>query len=373
MVVVACDKFKGSLTSEEVAQAITRGVRRVAPGADVVAVPVADGGDGTLAAALAAGFERVPVVVSGPTGEPVETAYARRGDVAVVELADCCGLLRLPGGVLAPLTASSRGLGEAVVAALDAGVRTIVLAVGGSASTDGGAGMLAALGARLLDARGEPLLDGGGALADVATVELSALHPRLAEVTVVLATDVQNPLLGQQGAAMIFGPQKGATSSQVATLDAALARYAALITAATGVDARPLPGAGAAGGVGFAALGVMGATMRPGIEIVLGWSDFERLLQRADLVITGEGSLDQQTLLGKTPAGVAEAAQRAGVPVVAVCGRALLTADEVAGTAITHVYALTDLEPDPAVCMSQAGPLLTELAARVATDWVVRR
>lgn len=368
--VVACDKFKGSLTATQVAAAIERGIRRILPGAAVVAVPVADGGDGTLDAALAAGFERVPVRVSGPTGQPVDTAYAWRDGVAVVEMADCCGLLRLPNGVLQPLTASSRGLGEAAAAALDAGARHLVLAVGGSASTDGGAGMLAALGVRLRDAAGTDVPDGGGNLAALATVDMAALHPRLRDVSVVLATDVRNPLLGDHGAAAIFGPQKGATIDQVASLDEALAHYAHLVTAATGIDARDLPGAGSAGGVGFAALGVLGATMRPGVEIVLAWSRFESLLEGADLVVTGEGSLDRQTLLGKTPAGVAAAARSAGVPVIAVCGRAGLTEAELAGTGIERVYALTDLEPSPEICMRDADRLLGDLSARVAEEWL---
>jgi len=369
--VVACDKFKGSLTAAEVADGIARGVRRVAPDAEIAVVPVADGGDGTLDAALSAGFTRVAVTVPGPTGEPVDTAYALRDGVAVVEMADACGLLRLPGGELAPMTASSRGLGVALAAALADGAREIVLGVGGSASTDGGAGMLAALGARFLDAAGEDLPDGGGALAALTTVDLSGLSTGWADVSVVLATDVQNPLLGPQGAPSIFAPQKGASEAQLAELEDSLTHYARLVTEAAGVDARGLPGAGAAGGVGFAALGVLGATMRPGVEIVLGWSGFDTLVADADLVVTGEGSLDRQTLLGKTPAGVAAAAQRAGVPVVAVCGRSLLTPDELTGTGIQRVYALTDIEPDPAISMRDAGRLITDLAAAVAKDWLL--
>ncbi len=370
-VVVACDKFKGSLTAAEVAEAVTRGFRSVVPDADIVVVPVADGGDGTLAAAMAAGFERVPITVSGPTGMPVGTAYARLGDTAVVEMADCCGLLRLPDGELHPLTASSRGLGEAVAAALHAGATHIVLGVGGSASTDGGAGMLAALGARFRDHSGRDLPDGGAALAEIASIDLRSLDQRCSDARFVLATDVQNPLLGEQGAAAIFGPQKGASPQQVAELDRALDHYADLVTAATGEDARQLPGAGSAGGVGYAALAVLGAAMRPGVQIVLEWSNFDDLLKGADLVITGEGSLDQQTLLGKTPAGVAKAAARASVPVVAVCGRSLLTADELRATTIAGVYALTDLAPDPQVCMREAKALLPRLMERVAREWLM--
>ncbi len=369
-VLLACDKFKGSLTASEVVEALVAGIRDARPDADVVAIPVGDGGDGTLEAALAAGFTRVPVTVAGPTGEPVDTAYALRDDEALIEMADACGLLRLPGGVRAPLTASSRGLGEAIAAAHDSGAQRLHVAVGGSASTDGGTGMLAALGVRFLDAAGADLPDGGGALVDLASVDLSGLDPRLADRQIVLATDVDNPLTGERGAAAVFGPQKGADAAQVARLDAGLGRLAGLVSDQNGRDDAARPGAGAAGGVGWAALAVLGATMRPGVEIVLGWSGFDALLVEASLVVTGEGSLDSQTLGGKTPAGVAKAAAARGVPVVAVCGRSLLDPDELAGTAIERVYALTELEPDPEACMRDAAPLLRRVAASVADDWL---
>ena len=371
-VLVACDKFKGSLTAAEVADRISAGLAAVAPTTAVVRVPVADGGDGTLDAAVAAGFTRVPVTASGPTGEPVATSYAVRGDLAVVEMADACGLLRLPGQVHAPMTASSRGLGEVIAAALDAGCRRVVLGIGGSASTDGGAGMLSALGVRLLDAAGAALPEGGGALGRLARIDLGGIHPALAQTEVTLACDVTNPLLGPSGAPAVFAPQKGASPEQVLELEACLRHFAMVVTAATGRDDSLLPGAGAAGGVGYAALALLGARMRPGIEVVQEMSHFAELVADAALVITGEGSLDRQTLLGKTPAGVAAAAASAGVPVVSVCGRALLTAAEVEDTAIERVYALTDLEPDPAVCMRDAGPLLERLSAQVASDWLAR-
>jgi glycerate kinase len=285
-------------------------------------------------------------------------------------MADACGLLRLPGGVKHPMTASSRGLGEVVAAALDAGVREIVMGIGGSASTDGGAGMLVALGARLRGADGGALPEGGAALSRVAAVDLTGIHAGLADARITLASDVTNPLLGEHGAPRVFAPQKGASPEQVAALEAALSHFADVVSATTGRDDRDLPGAGAAGGVGYAAQAVLGARMRPGIDVVLEMSHFAELVLHAELVITGEGSLDLQTLLGKTPAGVARAARAAGVPVVAVCGRALLTAAEAAGTGIGRVYALTDLEPDAAVCMRNAGPLLQRLSAQVAREWL---
>lgn len=368
-VLIASDKFKGSLTAAEVAAAVGSGVRRVLP-AVVDAVPVADGGDGTLAAAEAAGFTLVPVTVDGPTGEPVRTAYARRGELAVVELADAAGLVRLPGDP-DPLRASSRGAGEALAAAIDAGCRQVVLGIGGSASTDGGAGLLRGLGARLLDADGEDVADGGGSLDEVARVELDEVRRRVGGVVVTVACDVDNPLTGPRGAAAVYGPQKGATPEQVRRLDAALDHWADVLAAATGADVRDHPGAGAAGGVGFAALAVLGAELRSGIGLVLDLVGFHDLLAGADLVVTGEGALDEQTLHGKAPAGVAAAARRAGVPVVAVCGVNRLDPARMRAAGIEAAYALADIEPDLQRCLTDGVPLLEELGERIAAAHLV--
>ncbi|WP_168582144.1 glycerate kinase [Gephyromycinifex aptenodytis] len=365
-VLIACDKFKGSLSAHQVIEHLQAGLQEGAPGVDVRSVIIADGGDGTLDAAEVAGFEPVPLTCAGPTGEPVHTRYVRRGHEAVVEMADACGLMRLPAGERRALEASSAGLGEVIKAALDADVQEIVIGIGGSASTDGGVGMLTALGARFLDEHGQELPPGGGALTTLERVDLSGLHPRLSEVAITVACDVDNPLLGERGAAAIFGPQKGASPQDVKHLDTGLARLAQLVAQATGRDVADQPGAGAAGGVGWAALAVLGARMRPGIEIVLDLNNFGELLNGARLVVTGEGSLDLQTLLGKAPAGVAAAARAAGVPIVAVCGRALLSEQEAAEVGFERLYRLTDIEPDEATCMEQAGPLLRTLAARLA-------
>jgi glycerate 2-kinase len=369
-VVVAPDKFKGSLTAAQVADRVAAGLARAAEGVDVVRVPVADGGDGTLAAALSAGYRRVPVRAEGPTGEAVDTAYAERDGVAVVELADVSGLGRLPGGRPAAATASSYGTGQVIRAALAAGCRRIVLGIGGSACTDGGAGLVQALGGRVRDARGEEVGRGGGALGAVRSLDLTGLPPALSGTEVVVASDVDNPLLGPRGAAAVYGPQKGASPAEVAELDAALARWAGAVQRATGLELAGVPGAGAAGGVGFAAVAILGATLRPGIELVLDLVGFAAALPGAGLVVTGEGSLDSQTLHGKAPAGVAAAARSAGIPVVAVAGRSLLTAADLVPAGISAAYALTDLEPDPARCMADAGPLLERLAANVARDWI---
>ncbi|MGP4028895.1 glycerate kinase [Actinomadura sp. 3N407] len=367
-VVVAPDKFKGSLSARRVAGHLAAGLRAAAPGLDVVEVPVADGGDGTVEAALSAGFRSVPVIAEGPTGEPVTTAFALRGGVAVVEMADVSGLSRLPGGRLDPLGAGSHGTGQVVRAALDAGAGTVVLGLGGSASTDGGAGLARALGAEIRRDDGRGVERGGAGLLDVADVDLRGLHPRIADTEFIVACDVDNPLLGPRGAAAVYGPQKGAGPDDVAVLDRALARWAARVARATGADHSVTPGAGAAGGVGFAALALLNAKARPGIDIVLELVGYAERLRGARLVITGEGSLDEQTLSGKAPAGVAAAAARAGVPVAAVAGRATLAAPDLATAGISNVYTLTDLEPDERRCMTEAGPLLERLAARLAAD-----
>lgn len=373
-VLVAADKFKGSLTAVEVAERVTAGLRRVVPDVRVEALPVADGGDGTVAAAVAAGFERREVRVAGPLGDEVTAAYALREGTAVVEMAEASGLQRLPEGVLAPLTSSTYGSGEVLRAALDAGARTIVFGVGGSATTDGGAGMLAALGARFLDADGEPVAPGGGGLAALASADLTGLDPRLADVELVLASDVDNPLTGPKGAPAVYGPQKGASPDDVTALDAALAHFAKVLEQTEGVGARAAeyaasPGAGAAGGIGFGAM-LLGARFRPGIEVMLDVLGFAPALERADLVITGEGSLDEQTLHGKAPAGVAAAARAAGKEVVAVCGRLALPAETLGRAGIRRAYPLTDVEPDVAKCIADAGPILEQVAESIARDFV---
>ncbi|MFG3249648.1 glycerate kinase [Streptomyces sp. NPDC048187] len=373
-VLVAADKFKGSLTAVEVAERVTAGLRRVVPDVLVEALPVADGGDGTVAAAVAAGFERREVRVAGPLGDEVTAAYALRGDTAVVEMAEASGLQRLPEGVLAPLTSTTYGSGELLRAALDAGARTIVFGVGGSATTDGGAGMLAALGARFLDEDAEPVGPGGGGLAALATADLSGLDARLSDVELVLASDVDNPLTGPKGAPAVYGPQKGASPDDVSALDAALAHFAKVLEQTAGVGARAAeyaasPGAGAAGGIGFGAM-LLGARFRPGIEVMLDVLGFAPALERADLVITGEGSLDEQTLHGKAPAGVAAAARAAGKEVVAVCGRLALPAEVLGRAGIRRAYPLTDVEPDVAKCIADAGPILERVAESIARDFV---
>jgi glycerate kinase len=368
-VLVAPDKFEGSLSAGQAAAAIAAGLRRARPDAEVVTLPVGDGGAGTLEALVAAGFERVPVVASGPTGEPVQAAIAVRGDRAFVEMAEASGLKRLPGGRRAPLEASTYGTGELLRAALDLGARELVLGIGGSATTDGGAGMAAALGARLLDQAGEQLPPGGAALLRLARVDVTGLDPRLASVQVTVASDVDNPLVGPEGAAHVYGPQKGAGPDEVLLLDSALRRYARVLADDLGVDLAETPGAGAAGGLGAGAIAFLGARIRTGIELVLELLGFDRAVAEADLVVTGEGKLDAQSLRGKAPVGVARVAGAHGVPVVALAGAVEVAGRELRAAGFEEAHALLELEPDPRRAIAEAAPLLERLAERVGRGW----
>ena len=383
-VVVAPDKFKGSLSATDVTAQVAAGLALGGFGGEIVPVPVADGGDGTVAAAVAAGYRQIDIEVHGPVGRAVTASFALLDGTAVIEAAQACGLTLLAPGELAPLTATSRGVGELILAASRLGATQIVLGVGGVATTDGGAGLVQALGAELADESGRPLPPGGGALGRLASLELSGLSD-LSGVEFWLASDVDNPLLGVSGAAAVYGPQKGASGDDVRVLEAGLARWADLaevaVAARLGDDGagRPSrhrvadePGAGAAGGLGFAALLFLGARMRPGIELLLELASFGERLDGARLVITGEGSLDAQTLHGKAPVGVARAAagHRPPVPVVAVAGRCTLSPDELRAAGISAAYAVTDIEPDLDRCMANAGPLVERLAERIAADWL---
>jgi glycerate kinase len=371
LVVVAPDKFKGSLSAADAAGALARGLRRGMPGVRVVEHPIADGGEGTVEMVLRHGFRAVPLEVHGPTGAPVTATYALRGETAVVEMAAAAGLDRLPGGApddSTARTASTFGVGELIRDALDRGARRIVLAVGGSATTDGGAGMVAALGGRLSTASGPVRPEGGAGLLAVERLDLDGLDGRLAAATVVVACDVDNPLTGPSGAAAVYAPQKGATSPTVELLDRALGRWADVVAAATGRDLRERPGVGAAGGLAFGAAALLGAEIRSGIEYLLELSGFAAAVTGADLVVVGEGSLDEQSLRGKGPVGVADVAARAGARVVAVAGRSSVDPARLRELGIDSVYPLTDLEPDVRRSMRHAAELLETTAERIAVD-----
>ncbi|QIA26867.1 glycerate kinase [Thermaerobacter sp. PB12/4term] len=322
-VLVAPDSFKGSLTAEEAAAAMARGVARGWPGAAATQLPLADGGEGTAAVLVrATGGRWIRRRVTGPLGEPVEARWGLLGDgqTAVVEMAAASGLLLVPPGKRRPLEATTTGTGELIRDALDYGCRRLLVAIGGSATTDGGTGMLAALGARFLDGAGRPLPPGGGALTRLERIDLSGLDPRLRQVTIEVACDVDNPLTGPRGAARVYAPQKGATPEQVEILEAGLARLAGVAARTLGHDRRDEPGAGAAGGLGFALIAFLGARLRPGAELVMDAAGFDRHLEAVDLVLTGEGRTDAQTLAGKLVARVAARARRHGRPVVVISG-----------------------------------------------------
>jgi glycerate kinase len=368
-VIVAPDKFEGSLSAAQAASAIEAGLRRARADAEVVRLPIGDGGAGTLAAVVAAGFKRVVVPATGPTGERVDAAIAVRGERAFVEMAEASGLSRLPGGRRAPLEATTYGTGELLRAALDLGVTELVLGIGGSATTDGGTGMASALGARFLDAAGEPLPPGGAALLRLEHIDTGGLDPRLATVRVTVAADVDNPLVGRAGAAAVYGPQKGATPEDVLLLDSALRRYARVLAADLGLDLAEVSGAGAAGGLGAGAIAFLGAELRSGIALVLDLIGFHDALEGTDLVITGEGKIDAQSLRGKAPVGVARAAAEQGVPVVALGGIVEVADQELRAAGFEEARGLSELEPDQERSMAEAAPLLERLAEQVGRAW----
>jgi glycerate kinase len=374
-ILLAPDKFKGSLSAAGVARALAEGLVAGDASLETVCLPVADGGDGTVDAAVAAGWDRIAVTCSGPTGEPVETSYARRGDTAVVELASAVGLELLPDGRPDALGASTFGLGTVIAHALGAGsvsgARRIVVGLGGSASTDGGAGMLVALGARILDADGNNVARGGGALRGAVQLDLSGLVQSARNAVFELACDVDNPLLGVTGAAAVYGPQKGAGPQELLYLEHGMRQWAHLVRNAIGRDVSGLAGTGAAGGTAFGAMAVLGAVAKPGIETVLELIDFGSALASADLVVTGEGSLDEQSLYGKAPIGVAHAAREAGVPVITVAGCSVIGLDRLRSHGIVASYALSDLEPDPRISMRDAATLLHEVGKTMATTHIL--
>jgi len=324
-IVIAPDSFKGNLTAMQVARAIERGIRRVTRGARCVRVPMADGGEGTVQSLVdARGGRIIRKRVTGPAGTPVNAFYGLLGDgrTAVIEMAAASGLPLVKGAARNPMTTTSYGTGELIADALDRGATRIILGIGGSATNDGGAGMAQALGVRFFDARRQFIraYGAGGMLDRIARIDMSRVHPKLRAARVVVACDVENTLCGPKGAAHVFGPQKGATPAMVQRLDRNLRRFAAVIRRDLGMDVLRIRGGGAAGGLGAGTIAFLGAKLQPGIDIVIDATGLKDHLRDADLVITGEGRVDAQTAFGKTPAGVARAARRFGVPVIAIGG-----------------------------------------------------
>ncbi|MDV8148093.1 glycerate kinase [Arthrobacter sp. B10-11] len=363
---VAPDKFKGSLTAGEVADALAAGLRS-ATGAGTVhceILPLADGGDGSVDAAVTSGFSRRSYTVAGPTGQPVQADIAFDGVTAVVEVANTCGLALLPDGKLEPLNASSRGFGEAILFALGLNPARIVLALGGSASTDGGMGMLTALGYSFRDPEGRQLYGSGQTLEQIHSVYRTEL-PGLSATELIVASDVHNPLLGAQGAPAVFAPQKGAGPDAVALLHKGLEHFVAKMAEAGFTDAAMLAehdGAGSAGGIGYACL-LLGAEQVSGADFFLDLLDFNTRKDSCDVVITGEGSIDEQTLAGKLPSAVA---RRSGTrPIIAVAGRSLLPRERWSELALTRVYTLAEYTDRDS---SKDAGLSTALLRRIGKD-----
>jgi glycerate kinase len=361
---VTPDKFKGTLTAVQAAEAIAGGWGRAVPSADIERVPMADGGEGTLDALVAAmGGDRHPARVTGPLGNPVDAEYAvvqgPGESLGVVEMARASGLTLISARRQDPRRTTTRGTGELILQACRGEAERVLVCIGGSATNDGGAGMAQALGIRLLDGSGQDLRPGGAALLDLVRIDMSGLDPTVAAATFVVATDVDNPLVGPQGASAVYGPQKGASPEDVALLDRALGHFAAVVYRDLGVDVRNLPGAGAAGGLGAGLIAFLGARLRPGVDVVMEALRLPQRLQGADLVVTGEGRFDQQSLRGKVPAGILRVAEEARVRAVVLCGQADIEPPGVKVFSLAHRFG-------PEAAMERAGPLLEDLAAEVA-------
>ena len=367
-ILIAPDKFKGSLTAAEAAAAIAEGALRVYPDAVATQFPIADGGEGTLEAAVAAGYEERLNAVVGPILAPLGAAWAiHKGDgkvTAVIETAQASGLADMEPTPANSLRAHSYGCGQLIAAALDAGATEIVLGLGGSAMTDGGSGALRALGLKPLDSAGNVVPLGGGALADVVALDTSGLDPRLSATTFRIAVDVRNPLYGPTGAAHVFGPQKGADQDAVEMLDAGLRNWASVLREATGRDVN-VPGAGAAGGFPASFLAFTSATLEGGFALVAGLTGLADQLGQADLVITGEGSMDSQSLTGKAPIALADAARDRGIPVIVVAGRILVTLEDLAGHGVEAAAQLLDVASSPEDAVANAGKYLTWVTSQV--------
>lgn len=367
-IVVAPDSFKGSVSALGVANAMEQGILTVFPDAEVVKVPIADGGEGTVEALVTAtGGQMIYEDVIGPLGESVKAFWGVLGDgeTAVMEMAAASGLPLVPKEKRDPRITTTYGTGQLIKAALDRGLRKMIIGIGGSATNDGGTGMAKALGARFYAADGAELPPGGAALAKMAGMDLSCLDPRLKDTVIQVACDVDNPLCGPRGASAVYGPQKGATPAMIAELDAALKIFADLAKAATGRDVAEIAGAGAAGGLGVGFMFFTNAQLRPGVEIVLEATGFSGLVSLANLVITGEGRTDFQTAFGKAPVGVAKVAKQYNVPVVCIAGGLGQGHEDVLAQGVDGLMSVVPQPMSLEECMQCGADLITAAAARV--------
>jgi glycerate 2-kinase len=368
-VIIAPDSFKESLSALEVANAIEKGFRDIFPEAEYVKIPMADGGEGTVQSLVdATGGRIVKTEVTGPLGDRVQAFFGMLGDgkTAVIEMAAASGLHLVPSEKRNPLVTTTRGTGELILAALDEGAEHIIIGIGGSATNDGGAGMIQALGGRLLDRHGKEIGPGGGSLSELADIDLSGLDVRLKHVKIEVACDVDNPLTGPKGASAIFGPQKGATPEMVATLDNNLKHYADVIERVLGKQVKDIPGAGAAGGLGAGLLAFLQAELKRGVEIVLETVKFHERIRDASLVITGEGRIDGQTVFGKTPIGVAKAAKRYNIPVIAIAGSLSDDSDVVLSHGIDALYSIVPGIVSLEKALTNAEYYVTQTARNIA-------
>ncbi|MDP9780555.1 glycerate kinase [Pseudomonas fluorescens] len=373
-IIIAPDSFKDSLSAQGVADAIARGLAEVWPDAQLIKCPMADGGEGTVESVLAAcNGEWRRTRVHGPLGAPVEARWGWLADsrTAIIEMAEASGLQLVPPEQRDACSSSTCGTGELIRAALDEGAGRVILAIGGSATNDGGAGAMQALGVALLDEHGQPLGPGGLALANLSRIDLGNLDPRLAQVSFEIAADVDNPLCGPHGASAIFGPQKGARAEQVQELDRALGHFADHCAQVLGRDVRDEPGSGAAGGLGFAAKAFLGAQFRTGVEVVAQLTGLADAISGADLVITGEGRFDAQTLRGKTPFGVARIARQQGVPVLVIAGTLGEGYQALYDHGIDAAFALANGPMTLQQACIDAPRLLSERARDIARLWRV--
>lgn len=365
-IIIAPDSYKESLTAMEVATAIENGFRQVMPNAEYIKLPMADGGEGTVQSLVDASSGRIiECTVTGPLGEQVNGFFGLMGDgkTAIIEMAAASGLHLVSPEQRNPMLTTSFGTGELILAALDKGVEHIIVGIGGSATNDGGIGMAQALGVRLLDENNKSINYGGGALARLHHIDISDIDPRLAKLKLEVACDVDNPLCGEKGASQVFGPQKGATPEMVVQLDNNLAHYAEIIKRDLGTDVKDIAGAGAAGGMGAALLGLFNAQLRPGIEIVMDAVNLADVLKDADLVITGEGRIDSQTIHGKTPIGVARTAKRFNKPVIGIAGCLSYDCDVVYDHGIDAVFSVVPRSVSLAEALAEAA-INVELTAR---------
>jgi glycerate kinase len=366
-IVVAPDSFKESLSAPEAAAAISEGIRRVFRDAEIEEIPLADGGEGTAQTLVeATGGSTRSAIVTGPLGEKVVAQYGLLGDgnTAVVEMAAASGLALVPLTQRNPMRTTSYGTGELVAVALDQGVQEVVIGVGGSATVDGGVGMVEALGVKPLDENGGRVARGGSNLSRIASFDTSGLNPRVGTCKITVACDVNNPLCGDNGAARVYGPQKGATQATAEALDAALAHLSEVIEKQTGIVVKDMPGTGAAGGIGASVVAFLGGTLCSGAEVVLRAVEFEKRVADADLIVTGEGRLDGQTASGKPPAAVAKIGKQLGIPVVAVAGTLGTGYESLFEMGLNAATAGALGPVDEQEAMSNAGELITAAAER---------